>query len=256
MSSAKRLWEAIPVKVKSIALFIVVWWLLSLTMSENFLPSPWKTITAFQRMEAQEIFVNISATMVRLTLGFIFAMIIGTIVGTIMGMSKKLEDWFGIWVMIALAIPGLVYVVLSFMWFGLNEFSTVLAISLASFPSVAVNIYQGVKDVDKKLIDMAKIFGVYPKDLITKVVLPQVYPYLMASARFCLGVVWKLTAVVELLGRSNGVGYQLNYWFQMYNMGLVLGWTGLFLIIVTAIETLIILPIERKLFTWRPEIKF
>ncbi len=256
MTRAKRVWEAIPVKIKSIILFILTWWLLSFTMSENFLPSPWKTIMAFQRMQMNDILINVSATMVRLILGFLFAMVIGTIVGTIMGMFKKLEDWLSLWVMIALSIPGLVYVVLCFMWFGLNEFSTVMAISLASFPSVSVNIYQGVKAVDKKLMDMAKVFGVNPGDVVKKVILPQVYPYLMASARFCLGVTWKLTAMVELLGRSDGVGYQLNYWFQMYNMGLVLGWTGLFLIIVMAIETFIMLPIERKLFAWRPEIRF
>lgn len=255
-AKAKRAWDAIPVKLKSILLLLLVWWLVSLTMSDTFLPNPWKTAVSFRRMEVNEVLSNVGATMVRLSLGFLFAMLSGTIVGTITGISRKLEAWISIWVLIALSIPGLVFIIICFMWFGFNEVSTVLAISLTSFPAVAMNVYQGVKAVDKKLIDMATVFKVNSFDLVRKVVLPQTYPFVMASARFCLGITWKVTALVELLGRSNGVGYQLNYWFQMYNMSLVLAWTCLFLIIVLGIETLIMLPIERRLFAWRPEINF
>ncbi|MDP2267713.1 MAG: ABC transporter permease, partial [Deltaproteobacteria bacterium] len=60
---------------------------------------------------------------------------------------------------------------------------------------------------------------------------------------------------VELLGRSNGVGYQLNYWFQLYEMDQVIAWTGLLLIIVLSIEMLILNPLEKKLFAWRPEVR-
>jgi NitT/TauT family transport system permease protein len=125
---------------------------------------------------------------------------------------------------------------------------------MASFPIVALNVWQGVKDVDGKLTDMAKVFEASPQVRLKRIILPQIYPYIMASARTCIGIAWKLTALVELLGRSNGVGYQLNYWFQLFNMAQVIGWVGLFLIIVLSIELFLLKPLEKKLFSWRPEV--
>ncbi len=77
----------------------------------------------------------------------------------------------------------------------------------------------------------------------------------MAAARFGLGIIWKVTVLVELLGRSDGVGYMLNYSFQMFNMADVFAWTMFFTLVMLAIELLILKPIERRLFLWRPEIR-
>ncbi len=254
MRPASLIWS-IPTHVKSIVLFLLTWWVLSLFMSPNILPSPLLTVEAFLHNKPVDVLFHFGKTMQRICLGFCFAMLIGLFSGMLMGISRKLENWLDIWVMIFLAVPGLVFVVLSFMWFGMNEFSTVVAISIASFPIVALNVWQGVKDVDGKLIDMAKVFGASPLVRLRRVILPQIYPYIMASARTCIGIAWKLTALVELLGRSNGVGYQLNYWFQLFNMAQVIGWVGLFLIIVLSIELFILKPLEKRLFAWRPEIR-
>jgi NitT/TauT family transport system permease protein len=247
--------KRIPAQAKSIVLFIGIWWILSLFMSPNILPSPLSTIKALSYNRIDVILFHIGKTMQRIILGFLFAMLIGLIFGILMGLSRKLENWLDMWVMIFLSIPGLVFVVLSFMWFGMNEFSTIVAISVTSFPIVALNVWQGVKDVDVKLVDMARVFGASPQIRLKRVILPQTYPYIMASARSCFGIAWKVTALVELLGRSNGVGYQLNYWFQLFNMEQVLAWVGLFLVIVLSIEMFILKPLEKKLFAWRPEIK-
>lgn len=247
--------EKIPNRLKSVLLFILVWWFLSLFMSINVLPGPLATVKAFLRNDFGEVFFHVRMTMQRIGMGFFFAMIIGLIVGILMGVSRTLETWLDMWVMIVLATPGLVFVILSFIWFGMNEFATVVAISIASFPSIAINVWQGVKGVDGKLVDMARVFGASPQIRLKQVILPQIYPYFIASARICLGITWKLTALVELLGRSNGVGYQLNYWFQLYEMDQVIAWTGLLLIIVLSIEMLLLNPLEKKLFAWRPEVR-
>jgi NitT/TauT family transport system permease protein len=224
-------------------------------MSPNVLPGPLATVKAFLRNDYREVLFHVRMTMQRIGMGFFFAMILGLAFGILMGISRTLETWLDMWVMIVLSTPGLVFVVLSFIWFGMNEFATVVAISIASFPSIAINVWQGVKDVDGKLVDMARVFGASPQLRLRRVILPQIYPYFMASARACLGISWKLTALVELLGRSNGVGYQLNYWFQLYEMDQVIAWTGLFLIIVLSIELFILNPIEKRMFAWRPEVR-
>jgi NitT/TauT family transport system permease protein len=255
MKQITLLIERIPTHLKSLIAFVVIWWVLSLFMSPNVLPSPLSTVEAFSQNALKDVLFHLAKTMQRIGVGFAFAMVLGLLFGITMGISRRLESWLDMWVMIFLAVPGLVFVVLCFMWFGMNEFATIVAISIASFPIVALNVWQAVKDVDGKLIEMARVFGASPQIRLKGVILPQIYPYIMASARTCIGIAWKLTALVELLGRSNGVGYQLNYWFQLFNMAQVIGWVGLFLIIVLSIELFVLKPLEKKLFSWRPEIK-
>ena len=93
---------------------------------------------------------------------------------------------------------------------------------------------------------MARAFRASRWQRISRVVLPQVLPYLMAATRFGLGVVWKVTVLVELLGRSDGIGYMLNYSFQMFNMVDVFAWTLSFTVFMLAIELGVLKPLERK----------
>ena len=194
-------------------------------------------------------------TLMRVFLGFGAAMAVGIVLGTVFALNRTIEAVFGTWIMVALAIPGLVYVIISFMWFGLNEFSTIFSIALTAFPTITINIWEGVKNVDNKLTDMARVFNVSRLSRVWKVIIPQTTPYIMASSRFGLGLAWKVTVIVELLGRSSGVGYMLNYWFQMFNMRQVLAWTLFFSLVMIFIEVVVLKRLEEYLFSWRPDAK-
>ena len=74
----------------------------------------------------------------------------------------------------------------------------------------------------------------------------------MASARFGLGLVWKMVLFVELLGRSNGIGYQIEYFHQLFDLGRVLEYTVFFVAIMLLIEVVVLGGLERRLFRWRP----
>ena len=66
----------------------------------------------------------------------------------------------------------------------------------------------------------------------------------------------KLPAVlVELLGRPDGVGFELFYWYQLGNMQQVLAWTLLFTLVMLFIELVILQNLERRMFAWRPEVR-
>jgi NitT/TauT family transport system permease protein len=84
-------------------------------------------------------------------------------------------------------------------------------------------------------------------------VVPQLLPYIMAAARYGLGIIWKITVLVELLGLSSGVGYMLHYWFQLNNMAQVFAWTVFFTIVMLFLELGVLKRVERHLFAWRPE---
>ena len=251
-----RIPEALSVRVASLLVLLVVWQLASLALSARYVPGPLPTFAALWDVALSgELLKHFSVTMIRMLVSFALAMLVGMAIGTVMGLYRRAERALDLWVMVGLTIPGLCYIIVAFMWLGLNDRAAVLAIAWTTFPAIAINIWQGVKAIDQRLIDMARVFGASGWRRTARVVIPQVLPYLMAAARFGLGIIWKVTVLVELLGRSDGIGYMLNYSFQMFNMADVFAWTIFFTIVMLAIELVVLKPIERHLFLWRPELR-
>ena len=81
---------------------------------------------------------------------------------------------------------------------------------------------------------------------------PQLAPYFAAAARSGLSLVWKIVLVVELIGRSNGVGFEINIAFQLFDMTLLLAYALPFVGLMLAIETFMVQPFERHVSRWRP----
>jgi len=80
---------------------------------------------------------------------------------------------------------------------------------------------------------------------------PQLYPYLFAAARAGLSLIWKIVLVVELLGRSEGIGFQLNVFFQFFDIAGILAYTLVFAAVVLLIEGVVMRPLERRVNRWR-----
>jgi len=83
------------------------------------------------------------------------------------------------------------------------------------------------------------------------VILPQLYPYLAVSARSGLALIWKIVLVVELLGRGNGVGFQLGIYFQLFDVTGILAYSLAFIIVIQGIEHGLLQPIERRVTAWQ-----
>jgi NitT/TauT family transport system permease protein len=244
-------------QVSGAASIILIWWIASLKLPPSILPSPKLVLIAMaQNFQSGELLPNFLATMNRILLGFALAIIVGVSFGAVMGLNQAAEEFFGLWITVALTIPSLAILLIIYILFGLNETATVMAIGISAFPSIAINVWQGVKSVDPKLLAMARVFGVSRPQRFSEIVIPQISPYLIAAARFGLGVVWKITVVAELIGRDSGIGFQLHYWFQLFNMAQVFAWTLFFTIVMLLIEICLFKPIETYLFRWRPTLKF
>ncbi|MBI3000523.1 MAG: ABC transporter permease [Deltaproteobacteria bacterium] len=247
----------IVLKSLGVATLLVLWWIGSLFLPADVLPGPVAVAEAFaDNVRSGVLLVHFRDTMQRIVLGFLLALSGGILVGTAMGLSKKIEDFIDTWVMVALTIPSLCFLIVIYILMGLNEFSTVLAIAISGFSSITINVWQGVKNVDNKLLAMARVFNVDRPTRFRRVVIPQIMPYILAASRYGLGIVWKITVVAELLGRNSGIGFQLHYWFQLFNMPQVFAWTLFFTFVMLFVELAIFKQIERHVFHWRPATKF
>ena len=95
------------------------------------------------------------------------------------------------------------------------------------------------------------MFGVPRGRRLRHVILPQLYPYLAGAARSGLALIWKIVLVVELLGRSNGVGFQLGVYFQLFDVAGILAYALSFIVVVQLIEWGVLQPLERRVSQWR-----
>ena len=244
------------IRLLSLLAAVAVWWLLSLALGAHVFPGPVDTVvTLWGNLAHATFWVHLGATLLRVAGGLLLAMLIGVPAGVLMGLSRRMEQALDMWVMVGLTIPSLCYALVCFISIGLNETATIVAIGLTGAPSVAINLWEGVKSIDMRLVAMARVFEAGRPAIFRRIVLPQVVPYVLASVRFGLGVIWKIAVLIELIGRPNGVGFQLFYWYQLADMRQVLAWTLVFTIVMLSIEMLVLKPIERSLFAWRPRVQ-
>ena len=252
----RRSWRGVWLRALSLLSLVVIWFVASLFLSPNVLPGPVTVVaTMIDNLGESETYVDLGTTVYRVVAGMLIAVRAGLVIGLVMGLSKFGEEFFDSWVLVAFTVPSVVYGILAILWFGLNDVAAIVAIGVTATPAVAIIMWQGVKAIDLSLIRMGRAFHFSRGSILRKLVVPQVIPFLLAALRYALGLAWKIATVVELIGLSSGVGYQLGYWFGLFNMTQVLAWTILFTIVLLLIEFVILKPTEYWLTRWRPSMQ-
>ena len=232
---------------------LVVWELAARIVDSSVLPDPWQVAASiYAHAAAGELLYHVGITLARVGVSFFIAMALGTALGVFMGRNRRWNVLLDGLLVVGLNVPALVIIILCYIWFGLGEFAAILAVAVNKFPIVVVTMREGARAIDKDLLQVAEAFRLNRQRTFFKVYLPQLYPYLMASARSGLALVWKIVLVVELLGRSNGVGFKLSVYFQFFDITSILAFSFAFIAVVMAIELVLFGPLDRRLTEWRP----
>jgi len=237
----------------SIAALLLLWQVAALIADDGrLLPSPAEVLAVALRASASgELPYHLGVTLVRVAVSFVLAMAIGTAIGLAMGRIETLDRLGQPWLIFFLNLPALVTIILCYIWIGLIETAAIIAVALNKIPNVVVVLREGSRALDRELLEMAESFELGPGRTLRHVVLPQMYPYLAAAARSGLALIWKIVLVVELLGRSSGVGFQLGLFFQMFDVAGILAYSIAFIVLIQAIEFGLLQPLERRATRWR-----
>ncbi len=233
--------------------FVAIWWVLArVAANPQMLPSP-EHVLAFAWHELLDgtLLFDVGITLARVAAAFAIAMVVGSASGYLAGRWPRLDAMLDPWMVIALNLPLLVVVVLSYVWLGLNEGAAILAVAIAKTPTVFVTIREGARALDPDLVDLATVYRLPMWRRLWWVTMPQLLPYLAAAARSGLSITWKIVLVVELLGRPNGVGFILNVYFQSFNVTGILTYGVSFALIMLVVETVLLQPWERRANAWR-----
>ena len=178
-------------------------------------------------------------------------MILGIIAGYVMGRSKTADRYADPWLIVLINMPALVTIIFAYVWIGLNETAAILAVAVNKLPNVIVIMREGARALDPELDEMARAFKFTPLTRARHVTLPQLAPYLAASSRSGLSIVWKIVLVVELIGRPNGVGFVLGSAFSLFDMARILSYAISFIVLMLVIESYLVQPLERRANRWR-----
>ena len=240
------------VRVLVLGGFLLAWQLLALLLASRSLPSPLAVLdTLWQQLVNGELLFHLGVTLLRVMVSFTLAMLVGVAIGILVGSRKAWDNVLEVLLILGLNIPALVTIILCYIWLGLGETAAVLAVALNKIPMVIVTLREGARAVDHDLLQVAQVYRLTRWQTFRSVYLPQLYPYLFGAARNGLSLIWKIVLVVELLGRSNGVGFQLGNYFHFFDIKGILAYTLAFALIVLALEALLLRPLERHLNRWR-----
>jgi NitT/TauT family transport system permease protein len=238
----------------SLILLVAAWYAGSEVAGQRMMPGP-QTVGYALWAEAQSgaLAFHLGATLARVAVAFVIAMAIGTALGLWMGRSRLVDRLADPWLVALLNLPALVIIVLAYVWAGLTETAAIVAVALNKLPNATVTVREGARSLDRQLDEMAHVFRMSRWVRLRHVLIPQLAPYLAAATRSGLSLVWKIVLIVELLGRPNGVGFEIGIAFQLFDVTRILAYAIAFVLVMLAIETFLVQPIERHVSRWRPK---
>jgi NitT/TauT family transport system permease protein len=240
-------------RLASLALLILAWFLGAWLAGPQMLPGPTTVLSAIiTEARSGELFLQLGITLARVFVAFTLAMTVGSAIGLLMGRVALVDRLGDSWLVVLLNLPALVIIVLAYLWGGLTEIAAILAVAINKLPTAIVTVREGARALDPALDEMAQVFALPRLKALRHVVIPQLGPYLAAAGRTGLSLVWKIVLIVELLGRPNGVGFEIGIAFQLFDVTRILAYALAFVVVILAIESLVVQPIERRAARWRP----
>jgi sulfonate transport system permease protein len=174
----------------------------------RILPAPTAVAQAAVELSASgALWQNLAVSSARAVVGLLIGGGIGFALGLLTGLSKLGERLLDPTLQMIRNVPHLALIPLVIIWFGVEEEARIFLVALGVFFPIYLNTYHGVRSVDPQLIEMARVYGMTPGRLFTRVILPGALPSILVGLRFALGVMWLTLIVAETIAASSGIGH-------------------------------------------------
>lgn len=201
-----------------------------------------------------ELWTHVSATMGRIGLGFLFGALAGTLVGVLTGASGLALRLLDPLIQALRAIPSLAWVPLFILWLGIFETSKLALIAMGVFFPVYLGVLSAIQSVDRKLVEVGRVFGLSPAGIALRITGPAVMPAWFASLRTGLGLGFMFVVAAELMGASEGLGYLLLDGQQMGRADTILVAMIVFALLGKACDSVIV-AISVPVLRWQDTVR-
>jgi len=180
-------------------------------ISSRIMPSPADVASAFWTTTISgQLPEDVLVSAARAFAGLLVGGSIGFLLGIANGVSKLSEQLTDTTLQMLRTIPHLAMIPLVILWFGIGEESKLFLTSLGVLFPVYLNTYHGVRNVDRDLIEMGKVYGMSGWTLFRKVIFPGALPSIFVGLRYALGIMWLTLIVSESIAASAGIGHMAN----------------------------------------------
>jgi sulfonate transport system permease protein len=193
---------------------------------------------------------HIAATLWRVAAGFALGLVLATALGALTGFSTRARQILDPTMQALRAIPSIAWVPLFILWFGIFEASKVALIATGAFFPVYLSLMTGIHAVDRKLVEVGRVYQLGPLALIRRILVPAALPAWLTGVRGGLGLAWMFVIASELMGASEGLGYLLLDGQMVGNAAQILGALVLFAILGKLTDSLVVL-LTRRMVRWQ-----
>lgn len=231
----------------AILFWIVLWQLISnIVGKELLIASPASVVKSLIKLWGEGSFwSSLWFTFARISLGFIFAMIIGVLMAIATSRHVFLRELVSVPMSIIKAVPVASFIIIALIWISSRNLSIFISF-LMVLPIFYTNILKGIEGVEKQLLQMTKVFEVGSMKKIRFVYIPQIMPYFISSATVSLGLCWKAGIAAEVIGIPTGsIGEKLYQSKIFLNTSELFAWTIIIIVISVIFEKIFLFMLKK-----------
>ncbi|MDU1326216.1 MAG: ABC transporter permease [Clostridiales bacterium] len=214
-----RWWNVLP--FLSVFIFLSIWQIVALCNPEMF-PTPFHTAASLVKMlipsSGASILIHVWASLQRVLIAYIIACIIGIFLGILFGWSHTIYDYVYPVFELLRPIPPMAWVPLIIIWFGVGETAKIVICFIGCLVPLVVNTLFGVSSLDPTYLKAARVLGAGPRALLFEIVLPGIFPNILAGMKVALSAGWVCVIASEMIAARKGLGYLIIRSMETGNM--------------------------------------
>lgn len=235
-----------------IVILLAVWFLAADSGKLNpvVLPAPQTVWNSFVDMLRDgSLFKALGISIVRVLKGYFISVALGVGLGIVIGLSPHMQKLSNLLIQILRPIPPIAWIPLVILWFGIGEGSKVFLIFLGGFFTNLLNVIDGIRYTDKKLLEVAKVMETPKRKYIFELIIPAAFPSIFTGLRVSLGSCWTCVVAAELVASTSGIGYMISNARNYGLMDVVI--VGMLSIgIIGKLMDVVLKKIEEKVLSW------
>ena len=221
-------------------------------LSPRILAAPSTILASAWQLTADgDLVPDLAISLARVAAGFTLGSLLGAGLAIVAALSRRGEDVLDAPLQMLRTLPHLALVPLFILWFGIGELPKVALVTLGALFPVYLNLFAGIRGVDPKLLEAARVFGLSRAAIIRRVVLPGALPALLTGLRYGLGVSWLTLVVAEQIAASSGIGHMINDARDFLRTDVIVVGLLIYALLGLAADAAI-RAVERRTLRWRP----
>ncbi|MEM5315958.1 ABC transporter permease subunit [Paraburkholderia sp. JHI869] len=195
----------------AVPVLIVVLWEIAARaqwITPQVLPAPSSVaVTAWNLARNGDLFVHLGVSLLRAIAGFLIGGAIGLALGVLVGFSQLAQALIDRSIQMVRAIPFLAMLPLVIVWFGVGEVAKIFLVALAVLFPIYINTMLGIRQIDPKLMELAKVIGLKWPAVVRRIILPGAMPAILTGVRYALAHAWLALVIAETLATTRGIGF-------------------------------------------------